>query len=81
MRSAVVSLSSTGFALLGALLVAISFGLARFAFGLYVPPIRDALGLSAVEMGLIGALPLLSFLLSTLAAPWVTDRLGARLTA
>ena len=76
-----MTLSSTGFALLGALLVAISFGIARFAFGLYVPPIRDALGLSALEMGLIGALPLISFLLSTLAAPWVTDRLGARFTA
>ena len=81
MRSAVVSLSSTGFALLGALLVAISFGLARFAFGLYVPPIREELGLSALAIGLISALPLLSFLLSSALAPWLTDRLGARLTA
>ena len=30
-------LSSTGFAVLGAALIAISFGLARFAFGLFVP--------------------------------------------
>lgn len=76
-----MTLSSTGFALLGALLIAISFGVARFAFGLYVPPIREALGLSVAEIGLISALPLVSFLLSTLVAPWVTDRLGARLTA
>lgn len=31
-------LTSTGFAILGAGLIAISYGLARFAFGLFVPP-------------------------------------------
>jgi predicted MFS family arabinose efflux permease len=79
--SVIVSLSSTGFALLGAILIAISFGIARFAFGLYVPPIRDALALSSVEIGFIAALPLVSFLIASALAPWLTDRLGARLTA
>ena len=37
------SISNTGFALFGAALVAISYGLARFAFGLFVPPIRAEL--------------------------------------
>lgn len=76
-----MNLSSTGFAFLGAILVALSFGIARFAFGLYVPPIRDTLGLSTLAIGLISALPLISFLLASTVAPWLTDRLGARLTA
>ena len=73
-------LSSTGFALFGAALVAISYGLARFAFGLFVPPIRAELGLSTYWIGIIGALPLISFLLATMIAPFAADRLGARNT-
>ncbi|GGX73444.1 MFS transporter [Saccharospirillum salsuginis] len=76
-----VSLSSTGFAVFGASLVAISYGLARFAFGLFVPPIRADLQLTPYVVGIIGALPLISFLLSTLVAPLAADRLGARNTA
>ncbi|GGO83575.1 MFS transporter [Marinobacterium nitratireducens] len=72
------SLSSTGFALFGAALVAISYGLARFAFGLFVPPIRAELELTPYLIGIIGALPLISFLLSTLVAPFAADHLGAR---
>ena len=75
------SMSSTGFALFGAALVAISYGLARFAFGLFVPPIRDELELTPYIIGLIGALPLISFVLATLIAPFAADRLGARNTA
>ncbi len=75
------SLSSTGFALFGAALVAISYGLARFAFGLFVPPIRSELELTPYVIGIIGALPLLSFLLATPIAPFAADRLGARNTA
>ena len=73
--------SSTGFALFGAALVAISYGLARFAFGLFVPPIRAELDLSAQVIGIIGALPLISFVLASLVAPFCADRLGARNTA
>ncbi|WP_251309906.1 MFS transporter [Halomonas sp. NCCP-2165] len=74
-------LSSTGFAIFGAALIAISYGLARFAFGLFVPPIRDELGLTSSVIGIIGALPLISFLLATLVAPLITDILGARYAA
>lgn len=73
--------SSTAFALLGAALIAISYGLARFAFGLFVPPIRGALDLSPNVIGLIGALPLISFVLASLVAPLAAVRLGARNTA
>jgi len=75
------SLSNTGFALFGAALIAISYGLARFAFGLFVPPIRAELGLTPDVIGIIGALPLISFILATLVAPLSADRLGARNTA
>jgi predicted MFS family arabinose efflux permease len=75
------SLSNTGFALFGAALVAISYGLARFAFGLFVPPIRAELGLTPDVIGIIGALPLISFILATLVAPLCAGRLGARNTA
>ena len=75
------SLSSTKFAIFGATLIAISFGLARFAFGLFVPPIRAELDLTPDLIGIIGALPLISFLLASLVAPLAADRLGARNTA
>ncbi len=73
--------TSTGFAVFGAALVAISYGLARFAFGLFVPPIREELGLTPNVIGIIGALPLISFVLATLVAPLAADRLGARYAA
>ena len=73
--------SSTGFALLGAGLIAISYGLARFAFGLFVPPIRADLELTPYVIGIIGALPLISFILSSLVAPFAADTLGARNTS
>lgn len=75
------SLSTTGFALFGAALIAISYGLARFAFGLFVPPIRADLGLTPYVIGIIGALPLVSFLFATAVAPAAAERLGARYTA
>lgn len=74
-------LSNTGFALLGASLVAISYGLARFAFGLFVPPLRADLDLAPAVIGVIGAIPLVSFLLAALLAPFAADRLGARRAA
>lgn len=72
------ALSSMGFALFGAALVAISYGLARFAFGLFVPSISAELALSAHMVGIIGALPFISFVLTTPVAPLAADRLGAR---
>lgn len=72
------TLSNMGFALFGAALVAISYGLARFAFGLFVPSISDELSLSSYVVGIIGALPFVSFVLATLVAPLAADRLGAR---
>jgi predicted MFS family arabinose efflux permease len=74
-------ISPIGFALFGAALVAVSFGLARFAFGLFVPPIREELALTPYAIGIIGSLPLISFLLATIVAPLAADRFGARYSA
>ncbi|QKK01532.1 MAG: MFS transporter [Pseudomonadota bacterium] len=74
-------LSATRYAVIGAGLIAVAYGLARFAFGLFVPPIRDSLGLSPSVMGLIGALPFVSFVLTSLFASAVVERLGARRAA
>ncbi|WP_290654560.1 MFS transporter [Idiomarina sp.] len=73
-------ISGMRFATVGAILIAISFGLARFAFGLFVPQIRDALGLSANLIGIIAALPLISFVIVSLVAPLITKYFGARNT-
>ncbi|MGQ4276123.1 CynX/NimT family MFS transporter [Pseudidiomarina sp. E22-M8] len=73
-------ISGMRFALIGAILIAISFGLARFAFGLFIPQIRDELGMSASTIGVIAALPLISFVIVSLVAPLVTKYFGARNT-
>lgn len=70
--------SATSFAILGASIIAMSFGLARFAFGLFVPPIRDELALTADVMGLIGALAYVSFSVASLVAASLASRLGSR---
>ncbi|WP_162299972.1 MFS transporter [Kineobactrum sediminis] len=75
------ALSSTQFAFLGAGLIAISYGLARFAFGLFVPPIREELGLSAQVMGALGSLPFISFVVTSLFAASVVERVGPRVAA
>lgn len=72
---------ATGFAVLGAGLIAIAFGLARYAFGLFVPSIRTELGLSADAVGVVGSLAFISFCLASVVAPLVVDRLGARYAA
>ncbi|MBK1726468.1 MFS transporter [Halorhodospira neutriphila] len=71
-------ISATTYAALGAGLIAVAYGLARFAFGLFVPPIREELGLSAEVMGFIGAQPFISFVFASLFASAVAERLGAR---
>ncbi|TNH18691.1 MFS transporter [Halomonas sp. BL6] len=75
------TLSNMGFALFGAALVAISYGLARFAFGLFVPSISTELSITPAMIGVIGALPFVSFVLATLMAPKAADWLGARYLA
>lgn len=72
------TIGALGIASIGAGLIAVSYGLARFALGLFLPDIRADLGLSAEQMGLIGSLPFASFALASLFAPMVASKLGAR---
>jgi DHA1 family inner membrane transport protein len=71
--------SILGIALLGSGLIAITYGLARFVFGLFLPAIRSDLGLDATGAGIIGALPFVSFIGAILVGPAVCRRLGVRL--
>lgn len=72
------TLSALGMAALGSGVIAITYGLARFVFGLFLPAMRDELTISSSMAGVIGALPFLSFVFAILVAPWVTQRLGIR---
>lgn len=70
--------SAMRIALLGAIVIAITYGLARFVLGLFLPLIRDDLGLSAIEAGLVGALPFTSFIVAIVVAPQLSEWIGPR---
>lgn len=70
--------SPLSIAVLGSGIIAITYGLARFVFGLFLPEIRDDLGLGATGAGIIGALPFVSFIGAILTGPAVCQRLGPR---
>lgn len=69
--------SATSYGLVGAGLIAMSYGLARFAFGLFVPAMRDDLGLSPAVMGNIGAMAFVSFVVASAVASLLVRGLGA----
>jgi len=70
--------STFGIAVVGSGIIAITYGLARFVFGLFLPEIRDDLVLGATGAGIIGALPFISFIGAILIGPAVCQRLGPR---
>ncbi|MBK5937287.1 MFS transporter [Halorhodospira halophila] len=72
---------AVGYAVLGAGLIAVAFGLARYAFGLFVPAIRTELGLSADAVGVISSMAFVSFCFASLIASPIVDRLGPRYAA
>lgn len=74
-------LSASGVAFLGGGLIAITYGLARFVFGLFLPVMRDDMTFTPAIAGLIGALPFLSFTFSILLAPRFSRWLGIRYAA
>ena len=59
-------------------LTAVSYGLARFAYGLLLPQIRTDLALSATAAGWIGGSAFAAYCLGILFAFLVGDRLGPR---
>jgi predicted MFS family arabinose efflux permease len=62
-------------------LVGVSFGMARYGYGLLLPEMRRAFGLGPAALGLIGGAAYGSYLAATAAAGALAARVGARRTA
>lgn len=73
--------SPVAVAVVGSGFIAITYGLARFVFGLFLPMIRADMAVGPVASGIIGALPFVSFVLATLVAPRVVRSVGVRRAA
>lgn len=65
--------------LAGAAVVATTYGLARYSYGLFVPNIRTDFDLSTKALGLIASGSFALYLLATVAAPRLSLRSGPRL--
>jgi predicted MFS family arabinose efflux permease len=61
--------------------IAVTYGLARFAYGLFLPEMRESLDLSDSVLGLIGAVSYAGYCLAVLGALVLTSRSGPRLMA
>lgn len=62
-------------------MIAITYGLARFAYGLFLPEMRESLGLSDWVLGLIGAGSYAGYCLAVIGALVFTSRAGPRFMA
>lgn len=67
---------ATGFGL-----IAVCYGFARFAFGLFLPAIAADFDLSPALAGMVSAGSFLGFCLAIVAAAWLTERIGPRRVA
>lgn len=59
--------------------VAVGYGLARYGYGLFLPDLRAAFGLSSAALGLIASAAYASYLLAVSSAGALTARFGPRL--
>lgn len=62
----------------GVLTIAVTYGLARYGFGLFVPQFREAFGLGAGEIGLLATGAYATYLAATALIAWLAPRLGLR---
>jgi sugar phosphate permease len=62
-------------------MIAVTYGLARFAYGLFLPQMREALDLSESVLGLIGAGSYAGYCFAILVALVFTSRSGPRFMA
>jgi predicted MFS family arabinose efflux permease len=62
-------------------MIAVTYGLARFAYGLFLPEMREALDLSGTVLGVIGAGSYAGYCFAILVALVFTARSGPRLMA
>ncbi|OLO06200.1 MFS transporter [Salinicola socius] len=65
----------------GTLLIGVSYGLARFAYGLFLPSMREDVGLSSAMAGAIGSGAYLGYCLAIVVSALLVERFGARLMA
>lgn len=66
------------FAASGLAIVAVTYGLARYSFGLFIPEITKELALTPNVLGFIASSSYIGFLLSTLTAAWLSNRFSPR---
>ena len=71
-----ILLGATGFGL-----IAVCYGFARFAFGLFLPAISTDFELSSTLAGIVSAGSFLGFCLAIAVAAWLTERVGPRFVA
>lgn len=62
----------------GTAMVAVSFGLARYGYGLLLPDIGRSLQLDRTTLGIVGSAAYVSYLLATAASSTLIRRLGQR---
>jgi predicted MFS family arabinose efflux permease len=62
-------------------MIALTYGLARFAYGLFLPEMRESLDLSESALGLIGAASYAGYCFAILGALVFTSRTGPRFMA
>jgi predicted MFS family arabinose efflux permease len=65
----------------GLALIAVTYGLARFAYGLFLPDMREAFDLSPSLLGLIGAGSYLGYCVAVVISLVYTSKTGPRLMA
>lgn len=71
-------LSTTAVLLPGTAMIAITFGLARYGYGLLLPDMKAELGIGPSAAGLISSLGYVSYLVANAAVVPLTSRRGAR---
>ena len=71
-----IALGITGFSL-----IAVTYGMARFSWGLMLPDIRQAIPFTPQMAGVIAACSYAAYCLSVFLASFLTDRFGPRVPA
>ncbi|WP_064485474.1 MFS transporter [Pseudonocardia sp. HH130629-09] len=67
-------------ALTGAAVIALCYGVARYAYGLFVPRFTVSFGLAPADVGVLGGLSTAGYVLGLLAAPALAARSARRTT-